>query len=87
MTTTTLFIILAVFTVVYLVGTVKVRRAENAKEYKLYSTLRWIGLVALVALQFWLWCWISRFKKGELCLESRLKNIYPLTSRKCGTGR
>ena len=50
MTTTTLFIILAVFTVVYLVGTVKVRREENAKEYKLYSTLRWIGLVALVAI-------------------------------------
>lgn len=50
MTTTTLFIILAVFTVVYLVGTVKVRRAGNSKEYKLYSTLRWIGLVALVAI-------------------------------------
>ena len=50
MTTTTLFIILAVFTVVYLVGTVKVRRAENAKEYKLYSTLRWIGVAGLVAV-------------------------------------
>ena len=50
MTTTTLFIILAVFTVLYLVGTVKVRRAENTKEYKLYSALRWIGLVALVAI-------------------------------------
>ena len=50
MTTTTLFIILAVFTVVYLVATVKVRRAETTQERKLYSTLRWIGVAGLIAV-------------------------------------
>ena len=50
MTTTTLFIILAVFTVVYLVSTVKVRRAETPQEGKLYSTLRWIGVAGLIAV-------------------------------------
>lgn len=50
MTTTTLFIILAVFTVVYLVSTVKVRRSETPQEHKLYSTLRWIGVAGLVAV-------------------------------------
>ena len=50
MTTTTLFIILAVFTVVYLVSTVKVRRSETTQERKLYSTLRWIGVAGLVAV-------------------------------------
>lgn len=50
MTTTTLFIVLAVFTVVYLVSTVKVRRAQNEQEQKLYSALRWIGVAGLVAV-------------------------------------
>ncbi len=50
MTTTTLFIALAVFTVVYLVSTVKVRRAQNEQERKLYSVLRWIGVAGLVAV-------------------------------------
>lgn len=50
MTTTTLFIVLAVFTVVYLVSTVKVRRAQNEQERKLYSVLRWIGVAGLVAV-------------------------------------
>ena len=50
MTTTTLFIILAVFTVVYLVATVKVRRAETPQERKLYSILRWIGVAGLIAV-------------------------------------
>ena len=50
MTTTTLFIALAVFTVVYLVSTVKVRRAQNEQERKLYSALRWIGVAGLVAV-------------------------------------
>ncbi len=50
MTTTTLFIVLAVFTVVYLVSTVKVRRAQNEQEQKLYSVLRWIGVAGLVAV-------------------------------------
>ena len=50
MTTTTLFIILAVFTVVYLVSTVKVRRSETPQERKLYSTLRGIGVAGLIAV-------------------------------------
>ncbi len=50
MTTTTLFIVLAVFTVVYLVSTIKVRRAQNEQERKLYSVLRWIGVAGLVAV-------------------------------------
>jgi hypothetical protein len=50
MTTTTLFIILAFFTVIYLVSTVKIRRAQNEQERKIYSTLRWIGVAGLIAV-------------------------------------